>query len=188
MYLIWPICEAHGAHTGVLARQARVGTDSGSAKGLNRVVDDPERCQRRRHFNHGNFGAGVFVAQFVHHVGGFQGQKARHFNVDPGMRNALLPHRLFRNPFAKRHAGLQAPHHLLQCHFGAANRAHAMVDAPRPKAALSNFEAPAFTQKQVFHWHPHVFQSHFGVTVRRIVKTKHGQHAHNRDAGRIQGH
>ena len=53
-------------------RKARIAAHTGSAKGLNGVVDDAKGGQRRRHLDHGDLGAGMLVAQLVHHVGGFQ--------------------------------------------------------------------------------------------------------------------
>ncbi|MNL37051.1 hypothetical protein D3C87_1591720 [compost metagenome] len=63
-----------------------------------------------------------------------------------------------------------------------------MVNPARAKATLSDFEAASFTQQDVFVRHPHVFEMHFGVTMRRVVITEHRQRAHDLHAWRVHRH
>ena len=104
------------------------------------------------------------------------------------MGHALFPHRLLRDALAKGHARLQAFDHFLQRHFGTADDAHAVVNAPRPKAPLRNLKTAALAQQQIFHRHTHVLQNHLGMTVRRVIKAKHWQHAHHFNARCVQRH
>ena len=65
-------------------------------------------------------------------------------------------------------------------------RAHAMMDAAGPEAALGDLEAAALAEQEVADRHAHVLKQHLGVAVRRVVIAEHRQHAHDLHAGRIE--
>ena len=50
---------------------------------------------------------------------------------------------------------------------------------PRAKTTLSNFKTSPLTQKYVFVRHPDIIEQDFGMTMGRIVITKHRQRAHD---------
>ena len=64
-------------------------------------------------------------------------------------------------------------------------RAHAVMDAARPEAALRDLEAAALAEQQVLDRHLHVLEYDLGMTVRRVVIAEHRQHALDLDAGHV---
>jgi hypothetical protein len=80
---------------------------------------------------------------------------------------------MIRQQLAERLALQRAAAHQLQCTFGHADQAHAVVDAPRAEAALRDLEAAPFAEQQVAGRHAHVVERDFGVAVRRMVVAEH---------------
>ena len=70
----------------------------------------------------------------------------------------------------------RAAHHL-QRPLGQPDRAHAVMDAPRPEPALRDLEAAPLAEQHVRRRHPHVLEQHLAVAVRRVVEAEHRQHA-----------
>ena len=128
VHFVGTVGQAQGALVGVGVSQWEVVAHATRAVGLNRPIDDLCRHIGRNHFDHGDFGAGNFVADGVHHVGGFQGQQAGLFDHDARLGNALMPHALGADGFAKGHSAVEAFAHQFQRTFGAANGAHAVVN------------------------------------------------------------
>ena len=61
-------------------------------------------------FNHGNFCLRHFIADRIHHMGGFEAQETRHFQVSSGFNNALFPERMFKDFFAENWREARRPH------------------------------------------------------------------------------
>ena len=101
------------------------------------------------------------------------------------MRSCQTVWRAIALPNATR---VEALAHQLERALGAADRAHAVMDAARAEAALGDLEAAAFAQQDVRDRHPHVLEHHFHVAVRRIVVAEHRERAHDRDARRVGRH
>ena len=156
--------------------------------GLNGIINDLQGNARTGNFDLRDLAFGNLIADRIHHISRFHGQKARHFDVGAGFGNALFPNTVVGNAFTKGRAGQQARAHFFKRALGYADCPHAVVDAARAKPPLRDFKAAAFAEQQIFSRHAHVFQNNFGVPVRGIVIAENGQHTHNFYAGGIQWH
>ncbi len=74
VHFIRAISQSESARTRPRGGQTEITADAGTAMHLNRPVNDAKRHRRRNHFDHGYFRAGRFVADLIHHIGGFQRQ------------------------------------------------------------------------------------------------------------------
>src|SRR5437899_5711614 len=98
MDFIGTVGEAQRARVSPGFGQAEIVADTGAAVSLNGAVDDAKRHVGSDDFDHGDLGAGGFVAGLVHHVGCFQCQQARLVDLDArvgdvGADRALLADR-----------------------------------------------------------------------------------------------
>ena len=112
-------------------------------------------------------------------------EQTAHVDVDARFGDALLPHRMLGDLLAERLAREQALAHQFERAFGDADRAHAVMDAARPEAALRDLEAAAFAEQHVLDRHLHILEQDLAVAVRRVVIAEHRQHALDLHAGRI---
>jgi hypothetical protein len=96
----------------------------------------------------------------VHQPGGLEREQACHVDLAAGLGNALLRHGLGATVLPKATRRRRTFAHQLQCAFGQANQAHAMVNAARAKATLGNLEATTFAEQNVADRHTHVLKQH----------------------------
>jgi hypothetical protein len=101
---------------------------------------------------------------------------------DPRLRDALAGDTLVGNRAAEGDALGGALAHLLERELGLADQTHAMVDAPRPEAPLSNLEAAALAEEHVGRRHAHILQLDLHVAVRRVVIAEYRQMAQHFDS------
>ncbi len=188
VHLVRAVGEAQGAGGGVGLGEAEVVAHTGAAVHLHGPVDHLQRHGGRGDLDHGDFLARLFVADLVHLPGGVQHQEARLVDHDARLGDALAGHALVGDAFAKGGALRGALAHLFQRALGAADDAHAMVDAARAEAALGDLEAAAFAEQDVGRRHAHVGELHFGMAVGRVVVAEHRQVAQHLDAGRVHRH
>src|SRR5256885_14302599 len=80
-------------------------------------------------------------------VGGLEHQQARRFDHDAGLGDALLRHRALCDGLAEGDACQAALAHQLERTLGDTYQAHAVMDAPRAEAPLSDLESPAFSKE-----------------------------------------
>ena len=95
---------------------------------------------------------------------------------------------MFSDPLAKCCAGKQPLAHFFERFFGHANRAHAVVDTTRSKAALRNLEPASFAQQDVFSRDANVFQLDLHMAMRRIIIAKDRQMTQHLYPLRIKRH
>jgi hypothetical protein len=62
-----------------------------------------------------------------------------------------------------------APAHRLERPLGLADRAHAMMDAPRPEPSLGDLEAAPAAEHERILRHAHVAKTDMHVAMRRVV-------------------
>ena len=104
-----------------------------------------------------------------------------------GLGNCLLHETLVSQWTAERHPSTGPVDHQGQRTFGAAQRAHAVVDAPRPQPGLGDREPGAFFGEQVGDRHPDVVVDDFAVPGLVLI-TEDRCRAHNGHARRINRH
>ena len=188
MHLVRPVDDAHRALVRIGLGEPEVLAHAGRAVRLDRPVDDLARHVGRDHLDHRDLGPRRLVADDVHHVRGVEREQPRLVDHAARFGDALVPDRLFGQRLAERDARLQAVDHHLQRALGRADRAHAVVDAPRPEPALRDLEAAALAEQDVLDRHAHVVEQHLHVAVRRVVVAEHRQRAQHRHARRIARH
>ena len=115
-------------------------------------------------------------------------QQARLIDLDARVGDPLHDDALLGERLAERDALLDALDHRLERALRQTDRAHAMVDAPRPKPALRDLEAAAFAEQQVLGRDAHVLEDDLGVTVRRVIVAEHAERAQDGDPGRVDRH
>src|SRR5258708_14441814 len=87
---------------------------------------------------------------------------------DPLARDALLGDGL-----AECGARQRALAHRFQRTLREPDGAHAVMDAARPEAPLSDLEAAPFAEQDVRYRYAHILEQHFAVAVRRVVIAEH---------------
>ena len=102
-----------------------------------------------------------------------QRQQTCHVDFHPRVGDLVDVTAQARQRFAECSAAHRPFAHQFQGPFSHADRAHAVVNPAWAKATLSDFEATAFTEQDVFVWHTHVVEQHFGVAVRSVIVAKH---------------
>jgi len=142
---------------------------------LHGPVDHLQRHGRRGHLDHRNLLLGGLVADLVHFPGGVQDEEACLVDEDARLCDAFARDPLFGQRAAEGGALRGAAAHVLQRALGAADHAHAVVDAPGAQAALRNLETAPLAEQDVARRHAHVGECHFGMAVRRIVVAEHRQ-------------
>ena len=85
-------------------------------------------------------------------------------------------------------AALQPPAHQLQRFLRRADRAHAMVDPPRPEPPLRDLEPAPLAQQQVGRRHAHIVERDLHVAVRRVVIAIDRQRPLDRDPVGVERH
>jgi hypothetical protein len=89
---------------------------------------------------------------------------------------------------AKRLAREPALAHQLERPLCRADRAHAVVDAPRAESHLRNLEAASLAQQDVLLGHAAVVEANVHVPVRRVVVAHHAHRADDLESGRVGRH
>src|SRR5262245_11346076 len=168
--------------------ETKIGTHAGPTVRLDRSIDDPQRHVRRYDLDHGDFGSRLFVADRVHELRGLEREQSGLFNLDPRMGNVGANRPLLREWFAECHARQNPFARGFQRPLGQANQAHAVMNPSWSKPTLRDFESAAFAQQDVRHRHADIFKQDFGMSMRRVVIAKNGQHPPDCDARRIHGH
>ncbi len=153
---------------------------------LNRAIQNTQRHARCRHLDHGDFLAGHLVAHGIHHVGGLQGQQAALFDFKARTGNVFADRVKLRQRLAESFALIDALAHGLERALCNANGAHAVVNTPRPEAALGNFKAATFTQQHIADRHAYIVVFDFRMTVRRMVIAEYRQRTDDLHARSIQ--
>ena len=167
-------------------REVEVTRHAPAAMRLHRIVEDAQRHIGRLHLDHRDFLLRGLVAGLVHHVGGLEAQQPRHLDVDPRARDPFLPDAVIGDALAEGGAGDEPPRHRFDRAFGDADRAHAMVDAPRPEPPLRDLEPPALAQQDVVDRHAHVGEADFAVPMRGMVIAIDRQHPLDPHARRVE--
>ena len=155
---------------------------------LHGPVDHLQRHARGHDLDHRDLGLRGLVAGHVHDPRGLQGQQASHVDLATRLRNPLARHALLGHGAAEGDPRRRTLAHEFERALGQTDEAHAVVDAPRPEAALRDFEAAAFAEQDAARRHAHVVEADFHVTVRRVVVAEHRQRPQHLDAGRIGRH
>ena len=186
MDFVGAVGKAKRAGVGPPGGEGKVGADAGGSVGLDGAFQNAEGEVGGHHFDGGDFGAGGFVADGVHHVGGFEGEQASLFNLDAGLGDIDANGAHFREFFAEGDAGCNPATKEFQGSFGDADEAHAVVDTAGAEAALGDFEAAAFAEEEVFGGDADVRESEFAVAVGTVVVAVDGEEAFELDAGGIE--
>ena len=159
-----------------------------AAVSLDRAVDDAQRDVRRDDLDHRDLGAGLLVADRVHHVGGLEGQEAGLIDLDPRVGDPLADHPLLGQRLAEGDPPLDAPDQRLQGALGHPDRAHAVVDPPRAEPTLGDREALPLAPEDVLGGDVDIVEGDLGVAVRRVVVAEDRQGALDHDAGGVERH
>ncbi len=154
---------------------------------LNGAVENTQGDIGRHDFDGGDFGAGGFVAHGVHQVGGFQGEKARLFDLDAGLGDFGAERAHFGEGAAEGDTAFGAAAEVFEGTFGDADEAHAVVDAAGAEAALGDLEASAFAEEQVRGGDADVGEREFAVAVGQVVVAVNGEEALDLHAWGIEG-
>ena len=155
---------------------------------LNRPVQHLQRHARCNNLDHRDFLTGHLVADGVHHMCRLQSHQPCLLDLDATACNVLADGIKTGQRLAKGLPGIGTLAHQLQSPLGDADRAHAVMDTARPKAALGNLEPPALAQQDVAHRHPHVFVVNLRMAMGSVVIAEHRKGANHFHARRIQRH
>ena len=153
---------------------------------LNRAVADGLRHLRGDHLDRGDQVFGHLVAVPVHRIGGLESQQPGHFDLAEAFGDILPDRGLIGELLAKGGAAVCAPRHDFQRALGLTDRAHAVMNPPRPEPPLRDFKPAAFAQDQVFAWHADIVEPQFHFAAGRVVRSEHGQVADDGDPRRVR--
>ena len=165
--------------------------DPAAAVDLNGEIDHALGHARRSDLDHGDFLARSLVADGIHLRSRMQRQQTGLVDVDAHLRQLFPERALFGDGAAEVDALLGAGNRVLEGALGAADGAHAVVDAAGAEAPLCNLEAAALAQQHVRRGHAHVLEQHFGVAVGGVIVAEDVQGAldrHPRGVARHQNH
>jgi len=92
-------------------------------------------------------------------------------SIDENARigNAFLGDRPVGDRAAERHSRRDTTAHRFERALCLSDEAHAVMDPPRPEAALRNFEAAAFAEQDIVDRHAHVIEVELGMTFRELI-------------------
>src|SRR5215211_1922421 len=167
--LVGAVGQAQGAGARPEVGEREVVGDPGAAVGLYRTVEDAQRYVGGDDLYLGYFRAGFFIAFPVHHVGRFQRQEPCLLYLDPRVGDPLHDHTLLGERLAERLATLDPLAHQLYSPLGYPDETHAVVDAPRPEAALRDGKALALVPDHVRSRDARAFDGDLRVAVRGVV-------------------
>ncbi len=187
MDFVGAVGETEGAGVGPPGGEGKVGADAGGSVGLDGAVEDAEGEVRGDDFDGGDFRAGGFVADGIHHVGGLQSEQAGLFDFDAGLGDIDANRAHFREFLAEGDTRGDAATKEFEGSFGDADEAHAVMDAAGAEAALGDFEAAAFAEEEVFGGDTDVRERQFAVAVGTVVVAVDGEEAFELDAGGVEG-
>src|SRR5208337_4107867 len=89
---------------------------------------------------------------------------------------------------AEGHAMERAAAQKFKRAFGRSQRAHAVMNATRAEPALRDFETAPRSGDDVVERYPDVGEANLAVTEGRVIGAKHGHHALDLDARRLERH
>ena len=115
----------------------------GAAERLDRAVDHAAGEARRDDLDRGDLLLRVLVADGVHHPRGLQHEQARLLDLDPRLGDPLAHDALRGERPAERDAVAHAVDHQLERALAHPDRAHAVVDAARARAAPGRSRSPS---------------------------------------------
>src|SRR5712692_1913644 len=177
--------EAQRARMGPHGGQREGLADAATAVDLHGAVDHSQRHVRHRDLDLGDRLLGSLVAHGVHHPGRVEHQQPRLIDLDARLGDALERDVVLAQPLAEGHPLVGALAHELERALGHADLTHAVVDAAGAESALGDLEAATLAEQHVRRRYPDVLEEHLAVAVGRIVVAEDGQHAPDRDAGRV---
>ena len=120
-----------------------------------------------------------------------QGEQARAFDIDPGIRDPFLPNRMLKDLLSERFSTHETLTHLLEGPLGNANHPHAVMDPSGPQAPLGNLEPPSLSEKDIARRDANIFEQNLPVAVGGIVETKDRKmpdDSHSRCIARHENH
>src|SRR5215203_3631740 len=173
--LVGAVGEAQGAGARPEVGEREVIRDPCAPVGLYSPVEHVQGHVGCDDFDHGDLRPGLFVAYRIHHVGRFQGQKARLLYLHPGVRDPGLHDTLLRKRLPERLPSFDPLAHHLERPLCDAYEPHAVVDAPRPEAPLGDGEALALVPDDVLFRYAHVVEGDLRVPVRGVVVAEDGE-------------
>src|SRR3984957_20070260 len=144
VHLVGSVENTHGAVPGVEPGQRRVVADPGRAMDLDGTVDDIAGHLRRHRLDLRDQQMGGPVAVLVDCPRRLLAQQPGLIDPIAGLSNCLLHETLVNQWTAECHPITGPVDHQGQRAFGSAQRAHAVVDAPRPQPGLGDREPGAF--------------------------------------------
>ena len=156
--------------------------------GLDRAVDHRLCHQRRHHLDCGDQVSGHLVAVLVHRVGGLERQQSGLFDLAVRARHVLADAALLGQFATEGGAVVDPAGHGLERALGLADRAHAVVDAPRAQPALGDLEALTCAEDDVGLGHANVLESQLGLAAGRVEAAEHLLVAHDGQARRAARH
>ena len=119
---------------------------------------------RRHDLDRRDLGAGLLLADGVHHPRRLERQQAGLLDLHAGLRDAFAHDTLVGERLPERDARLRAHAHELERPLREPDGAHAVVDAAGAEAGLRDREAAAFLAEEVLLRYPHVLPNGLAVT------------------------
>src|ERR1019366_1137085 len=107
---------------------------------------------------------------------------------DAGVGNDIAVGAQFGQRFAEGHTMERAATQKFKRAFGCSQRAHAVMNATGAEPALRDFETAPRSSDDVVERYPDISEANLAVTEGRIIRSKHGHHALDLDAGRVERH
>jgi hypothetical protein len=190
MHLIRTIDDTHCPARRVHVRERSILTNTCTAIGLDRPVDNLKIDLGDEDLDFGNFLERTLGIGLVDFDSGIENSKARGVDFDTRACDALEHNTVLIEKLAEGLLALvvDARQEPFQCLLGRADAPHGVVDAARAKTALDDFEATALAKDHIAGRHAHVLKGNMAVAVRCVVEAEDGQHTVDGDTGDVVGH
>src|SRR5262249_39212268 len=122
----------------------------------------------------------------VHEVRRLERQQACLLDFDARLGNVGANRALVSKRLAERDTSGHAAAHRFERTLRRTDEPHAMVNSPGAEATLRDLETTSLAKQHIRRRDTHIFKDNLGVSMRRIVVAKYGQHPPDRNAGSIR--
>jgi hypothetical protein len=186
VHLVGAVGQAQAAGAGVGRGEREVIAHAATTVQLDGQVDDVAGHLGHGRLDLGDLGLGALDADGVELPGGVQHVQPRLVDGDAGPGEPLAVATEVGDRLAEGDALGRALAGQLERLLGEADEAHAVVHAPRAETALGDLEGAARPREDVAGGQPDGIQVHLSVTEGLVVLPERGEHALDRDAGRVE--
>src|SRR5208282_1629043 len=188
MNFVRPIRDSQGANRSKQFGQRKICRDAGASVYLNGLVDNSQSDIWHGDLDLRDFAAGSFGANFIEHPCSLQSQQPSLLDHDSSIGNDIDVTTEFRERFSERYPLQRTAAQEFKRAFSRSQRAHAVVNAPRTKPPLRDFETSARSPNNMVERNSNAREADSAVSERGVVGTKHRHHPLDLDPRSIDRH